>query len=198
MFPSPIAGNQTFTNVVNLAGQLPLLNVSQLEASHASAVTGDITGLTYGDDPVRTTVFGVLTIDTVANFYSFLDKSTGEPLVLPENTEVFSLQYISPLADFSGAAVFDIGLGEVAAGAINVHLVMGGMPTIANNGTGGYVQGTLSSNNPQSFGGTGGSGTRSRTVPAAPDNEMILERLGGTLTGTLEITMECVVRRDQL
>ena len=36
MFPSPIAGNQTFTNVVNLAGQLPLLNVTDLEVGNAT------------------------------------------------------------------------------------------------------------------------------------------------------------------
>ena len=212
MFPSPIAGNQTFTNVVNLAGQLPLLNVSQLEAGHASAVTGDITRLTHGDDPVRTTVFGVVTTDGAApTFYSFLDKSTGAPLVLPENTEIFSLRYVSPNADVVTGGSFDIGIGDIAGPTITTALVRAGTQAIANGTTGGYVQGTVLDNatfaglNPvekgsQCFGGTGDGGPSELivNVPAAPDNQLLLRSVGAAMTGTVEISVEYVVRRDQL
>lgn len=200
MFPSPIAGNQTFTNVVNLAGQLPLLNVSQLEAGHASAVTGDITRLTHGDDPVRTTIFGAVTTDGTAGYYSFLDKSTGAPLVLPENAEVFSLRFISPDADVAlvGPNTFNIGFGD-AVFALPQQMVQAATQAIVNGTTGGYVQGEQGAGATQAFGGDGDGGPSDliRNVPAAPNNQLLL-RPTAAITGTVEISVEYVVRRDQL
>ena len=59
---TPIAGNQNFTNVEDLSRQLPTLSVASLEANSASVNSGDIVQLTHGDDPARTTVFGIVTV----------------------------------------------------------------------------------------------------------------------------------------
>jgi hypothetical protein len=198
---TPIAGNQNFTNVFDLSRQLPTLSVTSLEANSASVNSGDIVQLTHGDDPARTTVFGTVTAaDDGIGYYSFLVKGTSTPLVLPENTEVFSLRYVCPDADFvdSGSPIL-IGLGDINVPNITVPFVVGGTDAIANATTGGYVQGTVLAGATQAFGGSGDGGASSLivNVPAPPDNQ-VLVRVAADAVGTIEITVEYVLRREFL
>ena len=198
---TPIAGNQNFTNVVDLSRQLPTLSVASLEANSASVNSGDIVQLTHGDDPARTTVFGIVTVaDDGVGHYSFLVKGTSTPLVLPDNTEVFSVRYICPDADFvdSGSPI-QIGLGDISIPSISTNFVVGGTGAIANATTGGFVQGTVLAGATQAFGGSGDGGASALivNVPAPPNNQ-VLVRVATDAVGTIEITVEYVLRRELL
>ena len=120
----PIAGNQNYTNVVDLSRQLPTLSVARLVTNSASINSGDIVQLTHGDDPVHTTVFGTVTVaNDGIEYYSFL---------------------VCPNSDFvdSGSPI-QIGLGDISIPNISISFVSGGTGAIANNTTGGYVQGSI-------------------------------------------------------
>lgn len=198
----PIAGNQNYTNVVDLSRQLPTLSVARLVTNSASINSGDIVQLTHGDDPVHTTVFGTVTVaNDGIEYYSFLVKGTSTPLVLPDNTEVFSVRYICPNSDFvdSGSPI-QIGLGDISIPNISISFVSGGTGAIANNTTGGYVQGSIPGGPPtQRFGGSGDGGSSNLivNVPAPPNNQ-VLVRVGTAAVGTIEISVDYVLRRELL
>ena len=208
----PVTGNATFSGVVNVAPQVPNLNVASLTADTALINSGDVRELSFGVNPVRTLILGTLTVvagpSGSTQLVEILNKLTGDPVVLLPGSQIFNCRYISSDTNFNdgtGATAplpIQIGLGDPTlspATAITNTLIGGGESITANAVTGGYVQGLLAVSDPQYWEGSGTSSgsTLLIEVPVAPGNHL-LAQLNSDADGTLDITLEIALPRRDL
>ena len=119
---APIAGNQYYTNVVDAAPQLPLLNVSELEVSNAILVDANIQNghlLTSADNPptldLLASSFGSLTFagfaTDVAGQLRFVGASAANDTVRvvyhrPYPTAIQNIQLTGTNLEAAGSRAF--------------------------------------------------------------------------------------------
>ena len=148
MTTAPIAGNQYFTGVSDLAAQVPELNVASLTANTANVSVVDSTLLSSGGAVANTMLVGTVNFeDSTRDSYILVAKDlSGNPLTLPEGARINSLRFkeVQGTTMTSGYA-FKIVLGdgvEGTAGAVGgatEYLVETADTTHAKSATGGLV-----------------------------------------------------------
>ena len=209
MTTAPIAGNQYFTVVSDLARQVPELNVARLTADTVSANVTDSTLLSSGGAVANTMVVGTVDLSkstAPADHLALLD-SAGVAISLPAGSQVHQASYKTfNNAGADGAVTppgtaFDFGLGEATAlgvpGSLIAanSLVVAGTGTIANLNTGGVVSGVAAG-----VAILGASGQQlagyGLLVPASPLNALVLTGVGAAVTGVLEVTLHYAAVRS--
>ena len=204
---APIAGNQYFTVVSDLAAQVPELNVASLSADTVSADVTDSTLLSSGAAVANTMVVGTVDLSksiAVTDRLALLD-SAGVAISLPAGSQVHRASYKSLSAVTPAVTNFNFGLGEATDVALGVvgsltagnSLVQVGTGTIANLNVGGVVSGVATAGTVAALGASGqqlaGYGL---LVPASPDNALVLDGVGAAVTGLLEVTLHYAAVRS--
>ena len=207
MTTAPIAGNQYFTVVSDLARQVPELNVVSLSAGTVSADVTDSTLLSSGAAVANTMVVGTVDLSqaTATVTHLALLDSAGVAISLPAGSQVHRASYKS-LVDVAPAGTqFNFGLGEatdVALGVVGTltaanSLVRVGTGTIANLNVGGVVSGEAAAASTAALGATGEQHQPyGHLVPVSPDNALVLDGVGVGVTGLLEVTLHYAAVRS--
>ena len=96
--PQPIGGNQNFTEVANLAPQLPELNVADLTVANAVLMSGLTVSTIAGNPNLALTATGTITATAVGRVALASTGAGGDILLLPAAAGVGNLQFFSTAA----------------------------------------------------------------------------------------------------
>ena len=213
MTTAPIAGNQHFTGVSDLAAQVPELNVASLTVASLTADTlsanvADATLLSSGGAVANTMLVGTVNFaDSTLDSYILVAKdSAGNPLTLPEGSRINSLRFKEVQGTtMTNAYSFKIALGNGVEGTAGLvggateFLVEMADTTHAKSATGGLVAaGDTGTTAAGKIGDPAATGDQSitlgqaRRVGATYRTISVYDvgtAVGNTETGVLEITV---------
>lgn len=213
--PDPIAGNQDFNNVENVAGQIPLLEVDALRAqsvgvnelnlngsiSDKNAYPGSVLHRVVGYAPAS---FGT----TAKGGGVFLNKSPGLPkslngsaaqlLVLPVGAKLIraTLTNNGTTVTSNGAPTLDVGVESWKATPNNADVFSSAVVGLAaasgiNNAQGVTVSANATIQATGGFGSTGGAAAATPvTVAAGAQNVSVLVKDAALTAGDLALVIE--------
>lgn len=186
----PIAGNQNFTKVENLAGQLNVANIRDANVSdlQANSVASSVSMLLPTSSEVKT-----LNVVAPSAFATLADGSTSLPVVLSGNTATPSASTDAANATLpAGAVIVAVEFsnnGVTVAGTSNLDLGVAGFKTASSNLVGATTAAILNNGglvqcSPLAstlFASTGGK-DQGVVVPASPNNFLTLTNNTGAIT----------------
>jgi hypothetical protein len=193
----PIAGNQNFTKVENLAGQLSLAKIGEAKVNklQANSVASSVSMLLPSSADVKTlnvvapTAFATLAAG--ATLPVVLAGNTATPTAstdaanatLPEGSVIVAVEFSNNGVTVAGTSDLDLGIAGFNTGSNN--LVKTTTATIVNDG--GLVQSASGTTN--GFGSTGAK-DEGVVVLASPNNFLTLtNNTGANTTGAFAATV---------